>query len=93
MVWWPNGKKRAETNYQAGVPHGWWVEWDEEGGKVKQAYFENGRREGVAKFWNEYGQLLMEPLLLGHFPDRLQNFRKTHILNLSLISPPSTGAW
>ena len=25
-----------------------------------------------------------EPLLPGHFPDRLQNFRKTHILNLSL---------
>ena len=43
MVWWPNGKKRVETNYLKGVPNGWWVEWDEDGDKVKQAFFKKGK--------------------------------------------------
>ena len=43
MVWWPNGKKRAETNYRRGIPDGWWVEWDEDGDKVKQAFFKKGK--------------------------------------------------
>ena len=42
VVWWPNGKKRVESNYLKGVPHGWWVEWDEEGNKVRETYFVKG---------------------------------------------------
>ena len=47
VVWWPNGKKRIETNYRKGIPNGWWVEWDADGEKVKQSYFLQGKEAEV----------------------------------------------
>ena len=45
--------KRTEVEFWEGRMHGRYRSWHANGKMENEAYFENGRREGVAKFWNE----------------------------------------
>jgi hypothetical protein len=42
IEWHPNGVRALEGEYTAGYKTGKWIEWDDQGRKLSEKWFENG---------------------------------------------------
>jgi len=48
VEWYPNGRKRSETEYDNGIKHGWSVQWSKDGSSSERTKWANGQQEGTA---------------------------------------------
>ncbi|MDA9563371.1 hypothetical protein N9R81_01705 [Flavobacteriales bacterium] len=56
--YWENGIVREKGQYLDGKLSGTWMSYSEEGTKVSEATFEQGKRTGVAYAWSDSGVLI-----------------------------------
>lgn len=54
--YWPNGKKRAESEYRDGKKHGKEITWYENGQKQAESEYRDGQLHGKRIMWNENGR-------------------------------------
>lgn len=55
LVWYPSGKKAAESEFDNGVLHGTSIEYNEDGSKRREMNFKNGRQHGKTTVWGTDG--------------------------------------
>jgi antitoxin component YwqK of YwqJK toxin-antitoxin module len=55
--YWPNGKKKSETNYVDGKKHGIETVWDEKGQKRRETYWKDDKQHGLQTTWHENGNM------------------------------------
>lgn len=55
ITYWPNGKKRSETEYKDGKKNGKDIFWYDSGVKNIEAEYKDGKRTGKHIFWNRNG--------------------------------------
>ena len=65
VVWYENGQKCSESNYQDGKVQGLWVGWHDKGQKAAKVHHQAGKRHGLSTMWHENGQKSSE----GYFKD------------------------
>lgn len=51
---YPGGQMEELGNWYQGHLHGAWVQWNAEGQKVAEAHYQNGRKSGHWRLYNEY---------------------------------------
>ncbi len=67
--WYENGKSKDEGNYLDNVQHGKWTYYYDDGKKMYEQTFENGRQNGTVTSWYPEGTLESVKIYKNFVPD------------------------
>src|SRR5512133_291599 len=63
-AWYPNGTKKTEVNYVAGLKQGTEILWDAFGIKLRETKYDKGLKQGKEIHWDTRGRLKREVMFL-----------------------------